>query len=235
MAGSSRRFKKFGYLKPKWTIEIGGIPMLYYSLKTIKPLMFQSEKIVLILLKSDASHVKTILNRIDISDIEIVLIDNPTDGQAITALEGLRRLTFNPSERLIIWCSDAYVNDAEPMKGLSVQNRLYVSQLPGDHWSFVEIAENHVIRTSEKERISTFASIGLYEFKSIQEFIQLKFTKYGVQKEVYIAPLYNQLISNQSEIYFREINKENYFSFGTPGELIESANRLGLNFSFDNL
>jgi choline kinase len=52
MAGSSHRFKKSGFMKPKWTIKIGEFPMLYYSIQSVKPLMFPSEKIVLVLLKS---------------------------------------------------------------------------------------------------------------------------------------------------------------------------------------
>lgn len=227
MAGESKRFKEVGIHIPKWAIRLGDTSILSLSIKSMEKIILPDEEIFLILLKSHKIFLKEALLEDHNMKLDFVFLDKSTTGQAVTLAQGLDKIEFNPAERLIVWCADSYIQPASIATQLKPQNRIYVSKMPGEHWSFAKIENGLVVQTSEKTPISQFASLGLYEFESIQTFLALRLTKQFNQTEVYIAPLYNQLIKTGEEIRYFEIDTQDYFSFGTPSELSESANRLG--------
>ena len=227
MAGESKRFMDVGIMKPKWSIKIGDRSVLSMSIESLKFFRFPNEKIILILRSSQTRFLKESLQENEFNNVVIVYLDNKTAGQAETLLVGLKKIELDLNERLIVWCADAYITPDALNLNLENRNAIAVSKLPGKHWSFIKIKNDLVIKTAEKRRISALASVGLYEFDSVETFLKLKLIRQENQTEIYIAPLYNQLIENQKIVKYFEISPQNYYSFGTPTELDQSANRLG--------
>ena len=75
----------------------------------------------------------------------------------------------------------------------------------------------------EKERISNNCSLGAYYFSSAKLFKELYYQFYKTNnlenKEKYIAPLYNIMISKGMSVTISIINKEKVHVLGTPKEL----------------
>jgi dTDP-glucose pyrophosphorylase len=199
--------------------------MLIWALDTAVSLANQNERIALIVKTGDYSLLQRILASFRYDYIEVVTLDHLTKGQAITVLEGMEKLKIDKNERLLIWCSDSFIENASTISFDSHSNHLILAKMEGTQWSFAKTVGDAVLETAEKVRISEQASVGLYNFETVNEFLNLDFSvKAG--NEHYVAPLYNQLIEKGRQVHFTEIDKEKFFSFGTPSELIQSAVRL---------
>jgi dTDP-glucose pyrophosphorylase len=228
MVGDSARFKKEGFHMPKWTIRIGGKTMLQYAVESILPMRIPGEKFILISLLKDKPFVLKLLHEMPIFDFELVFLDSPTSGQAATVREGLLKSKTVSGERLVIWCCDSYILPDTLSNHKEYGNHLFLAKLNGFQWSFARTDGDLVIETSEKVRISDLASIGLYVFSDAKDYLNLKFIAQRNLPEVYIAPLFNQLIQNKSSVKFTEISSLKYLTFGTPKEMLISAAELGL-------
>lgn len=228
IAGTSMRFKKIGVLQPKWSIRIGEQSVLEWATRSILDSLLQDEILLYIVRESDLDTLTKIIHEIGDHRIQFVQIEHSTSGQAETVFEGLKLAKYGAGERLVVWCGDsAYKKGAFNFLELS-GNWLAVSKLIGDHWSFIEAREEHVVRTSEKIRISEYASIGLYGFSSIEEFIKTDpARKDSIYGESFIAPLYNRLIHEKKEVKSRELESSNYFPMGTPEEIKQTCLKLG--------
>jgi dTDP-glucose pyrophosphorylase len=225
MVGNSKRFADAGIAKPKWSLNVGEKPMLLWALSTAISFVEQNERIVLVVKAVDGSILQKTLESSEFKDIEVVTLDHPTNGQAITVYEGIQKLEKDTNERLLIWCSDCYIEDSSSISFNSQSNHLILAKMDGTQWSFARTTGDIVLETAEKNPISNQASIGLYNFETINEFLNLDFSmKTGVEQ--YVAPLYNQLIRMGKEVFFTEISEKKFFSFGTPNEMIHSAARL---------
>jgi hypothetical protein len=92
----------------------------------------------------------------------------------------------------------------------------------GNHWSFVKIDNfDWATNVSEKNRISEFASIGLYWFKVSSDFIKAYKDSIliNLNTERFIAPLYNSLIQDDKKISITDIPCNHIYPLGTPSEL----------------
>jgi dTDP-glucose pyrophosphorylase len=228
LAGSSTRFKAAGIHSPKWSLEVDGMTVLNKSINSIVNSLNEFETLLIVI---DSSHEHILSPLIEeYKDLNFIVykLNSPTLGQADTVRQGLVNYQYNPAERLVIWCGDsAFKGDTLIFKE-EEGNWVGVSKLKGDHWSFVELKNGLVCRVAEKKRISELASIGLYGFNSVFEFLRLDFS--GVLKEnteIYVAPLYNQLILTGEEVRIVEIEKSDYYPFGTPEEFLETCHRFG--------
>lgn len=228
MAGQSLRFKEIGFSKPKWTIHIGNQTMFELALESIMPLRQINEEIILIVLQKDKFEILKIVSRIQLKNIQIITLNTPTSGQAETVLLGLKQIRIKKNERLVIWCSDSVIKNLSPEYKTIASNHLLLAKMPGDQWSFAKVSGKKVIETAEKKRISEFASIGLYFFQSVSEYLCLNINDSFEFNESYIAPLYNQLIKKNTSVTFTEISQNTFFSLGTPKELFINAQNLNM-------
>lgn len=228
LAGQSKRFKELGIQKPKWSLRLGSTYVLQYALDSVLPLSGNQETLLLIVLESDKNLLNHLLGSIGHKNLAVQEIEEPTNGQAETVMIGLKKFGFNPEERLVIWCGDSYIKHLDSNLTAQKENHLVLSELTGDHWSFAETLGNTVIATYEKSRVGPYASVGLYYFDTIYNFLSLTLEKTGNQKEFYIAPLYNQLIEKNMEVTFTLIPENDFLSFGTPKELLISSKKLGV-------
>lgn len=202
--------------------------VLNKSINSIVNSLNEFETLLLIIDSSHEHILSPIIEEYKNLNLNVYKINSPTLGQADTVRRGLVNYKYNPAERLVIWCGDSAFKSGSLSFEEEAGNWMGVSKLNGDHWSFVEQKNGLVCQVAEKKRISELASIGLYGFNSVTEFLRLDFS--GVLKEnteIYVAPLYNQLILAGEEIRIVEIEKGDYYPFGTPEEFLETCLRLG--------
>lgn len=230
IAGVSRRFKIAGVSQPKWSLRIGNQSVLEMATRSILNSLQNKEILLYIVRDSEIKFLSKIVEEIKDQRIQVVQISSPTSGQAETIFEGLYSCKYVEQERLIIWCGDsAYRAESFDFSSIS-GNWIAVSKLKGEHWSFVEVNAGSVIRTTEKIKISDFASIGLYGFSSIREFMSLDPTRKDVAySEAFVAPLFNRLIAHHTVVKAKEISGDDYYPMGTPEEIKETCLRLGLD------
>lgn len=227
MAGLSSRFTKAGYDKPKYMLEAFGKPLFDYAVESFQA-YFDSEPFLFICrdIQSTPEFVKSRCENLGIKEFEIVVLDQPTDGQAETVALGLMA-SKRPTDPIVVFNIDTFRRNLKfPDFIHECDGFLEVFEGEGDNWSYAKPAGDgslRVIETAEKNPISNLCSTGLYYFKSGQTFIELferaKNNKSGlVNNEYYIAPLYNLLIADGADIRYDLVSLEDITFCGVPDE-----------------
>lgn len=228
MAGLSSRFFKAGYDKPKYQLMLGKETVFSWSVRSFEK-YFQTDKFVFIYrdVYNTNQFILSELEKLGILDYELVCLPEETLGQADTVYQGISHISSD--EEIYIFNIDSKIlNFNKPSWVAECDGYLEVFKGDGNHWSFaLPESENSlkVIKTTEKERISDLCSDGLYYFKKKSTFEKLflnaKANNQTAKNEYYIAPLYNELISQKAVIYYDLIKKDNILFCGTPDEYQE--------------
>ena len=226
MAGKSSRFYKAGYTLPKFMLPFKGKTIFEEAVSSFKK-YFETDFFLFITREDDGSKgfVSMKCNELNIKNFEIYSINHDTKGQADTISIGLNNMiSKQKNEPIYIFNIDSIrINFTKPtskfLKNVSGYLEVFIGD--GEHWSFVEpLPNNFVKRTTEKIKISDFCSNGLYYFKSIALFKET-FESYRIRnnyKELYVAPMYNQLIENNLSVKYVLLNKNDTIFSGTPME-----------------
>lgn len=225
MAGLSSRFFKAGYKKPKYQLDLNGESVFSWSVRSFER-YFKTDKFVFIY--RDVYDTRLFLEQeiktLGINNYELVCLPEETLGQADTVFQGITNIKTD--EEIYIFNIDSRIIDFTKPEWISeCDGYLEVFKGEGDHWSFA-LAEStqskRVIRTTEKERISDLCSDGLYYFKqkSVFEklFLDAKLNQKTSKNEYYIAPLYNDLITQQAVVFYDLIPNNKILFCGTPDE-----------------
>ncbi len=229
MAGMSSRFAKAGYDKPKYMLDVGGNSVFYHSVYGFNH-YFESGNILFIC--RDVQDTEKFIHeeciKMGLRKYQIITLDFPTEGQAETVYLGLNQASIPDEESLLVFNIDTFRPNFRLPKELdfeAIDGYLEVFEADGDHWSFVLPASddsNRVKKTTEKERISSLCSSGLYYFKSISDFRMIfetiKSRNERNKNEFYIAPMYNYLIKNDQDIRYSKIGLNEIVFCGTPDE-----------------
>lgn len=240
MAGMSSRFFKAGYNKPKFMLEAHGKTLFEHSVESFKK-YFEKEKFLFIIKNTDG--IEKFVNdksiEMGISNFYIISLENDTRGQAETVALGVGELidkfdTIN-NESMTIFNIDTFrLGFTYPKIVHECDGYLEVFKGSGDNWSFAKpISDNstRVSKTAEKKAISSLCSTGLYYFSSIDLYMEA----YGSYKsrpktswekgELYIAPIYNELISRNKKIHYHEIEESKVVFCGIPKEYLDFCNK----------
>lgn len=226
MGGLGSRFQKAGYTIPKYQIEAKGKTLFEWSLESLLDYNAHAEKYVFAVKKEDCARdfIKDNCRKYGIEHIELLELDELTDGQATTALMALE--LCDKSLPVLIYNIDTYV---EPYcmlyKDLCGDGHMPCFHAEGNHWSFAKLDDNgNVIEVKEKERISDNCTLGAYYFASgklyetIYKEFYLQNNAFGLN-EKYIAPLYNFMIQKGMKITMSIVDAEKVHVLGTPEEL----------------
>lgn len=221
MAGRGSRFSNEGYNTPKPLINVGGKPMIYWSLKSLEGVRY--EKIVFVALREhqDRYGLCEILTNCIGDSFELVLIDEVTEGQLCTVL--MARNYFEGYKDLLVIASDSYIRSSigkeivekeKDLKGI-----ISVSNLPGEMWSFAKIDCNgDVVEVAEKQRISNNASTGIYYFSDINEFVRIAdeiiANEEKIRGEYFVIPVYQKMIKQNEKVKISLA--EEMWDMGTP-------------------
>lgn len=225
MAGLGSRFKDIGINIPKYKIIANKKTLFEWSMLSLSD--FFKEEFIFIIRKeiSDIGFLDAVCKKLGISNFKIKVIEEITDGQATTAY--LADEFIHEEEECIIYNIDTYVKPNEILR--SQINKEYDGFIPvieaeGERWSFVKVDEaGKVIDVAEKVPISNLATIGLYYFKSWKVYKQIydRNKQYILKdsKEVYIAPMYKQMINNNMNIGIVKLDEDSVKILGTPEEI----------------
>lgn len=223
MAGLSSRFSKAGYQVPKYALELDGITLFEWAVRSFEH-YFDCEHFLFVVRPDSFSRsfVENAVQKLGIRSYEIFCLDRDTQGQAETAYLALQ--SHGDDFPITVFNIDTIRYDYRKPEFLpECDGYLEVFRGEGEHWSFVEPGlDASVTRTTEKDRISDLCSDGLYYFKSQQQFCsifeQAIAANEQVKGEFYIAPLYNRLIEAGGVVKYDVIGPEQIDFCGTPDE-----------------
>lgn len=237
MAGLSSRFTKAGYQKPKYMLNVDEKSVFFHAVNSFKK-YFNNCKILFIYreIQNTKEFIKNECLKMNINSFESIELDYETEGQAHTVALGLEKANIADGESILIFNIDTFRPNFELPKEINFENvdgYLEVFEAEGEHWSFVlpeNENSNKVIKTAEKERISSLCSSGLYYFTKTVDFINtfksMKEQNIRTKNEFYIAPMYNVLIKKQKDIRFNQINLKDITFCGTPTEYLDCKKRM---------
>ena len=232
MAGLGTRFRKAGYTLPKYEIPVRGKTLFAWSMESLAGYAMPENDYYFIVRREDAARY-FILDEWercggDRSRANVIEIDEPTDGQATTAM--LAAPFWNKDDALLIYNIDTYV-EAGQMKTEDICGDGFIPcfNAPGDHWSFVAVnpgGDATLVR--EKERISDNCTLGAYYFSSCSLYERMYGEYYAdasnMEKgEKYVAPLYNYMISKGMKVRICLVDSASVHVLGTPEELEQFA------------
>ncbi|MGR6871619.1 capsular biosynthesis protein [Pseudomonas sp. HK3] len=226
MAGQSSRFLKAGYSKPKYQLEINHKPLFDYCISSFE-YYFHTECFIFIVRSCDEKNfVETRCKVLGVQKYRVEVLSALTRGQAETVYLGIKG-SKKLDDNLIIFNIDTIRHGYRiPEMDDDVMGYLEVFEGEGEGWSFVEpiLGTNKVARTTEKVRISTLCSTGLYFFKRVDLFNEFfeKFSEIETSSlqggEYYVAPMYNLLIEASMNITFHQIGLDDVIFSGIPSE-----------------
>ena len=223
MLGKSSRFFSAGYKEPKYKLPLNGGSVFSHSVSSFK--RYFNCKPFLFLVRSDFNAAKFVSENaieLGIRDFRIIEFSENTEGQADTVLQGTR--DYGDDEPLIIFNIDTIRHDfIAPSDQEFADGFLEVFQGHGNNWSFVERDKGgRVIRTAEKSRISIHCSNGMYGFRRLRDYREaFRRSSDSIlieNGEVYVAPLYNDLIRRGLDIRCIELPCSAISLCGTPDE-----------------
>ena len=232
MAGLSSRFTKAGYTLPKY--------MLYAKDKSLFALAvssfsryFDSCRFVFVArdVWSTGNFVQEECKLLGIKDFCIVLLQEPTSGQAETVLKGIESANIPDDESILIFNIDTFrPNYVIPEIAETCDGYLDCFVGSGANWSYAKTEDgtpnSKVVMTAEKKEISNYCSTGMYFFRRSGDFIKAYndyngSTSEAAMKERYVAPLYNNLIQTGLDVRVDVVDRDGVIFCGVPEEYLE--------------
>ncbi|QYY80334.1 glycosyltransferase family 2 protein [Pseudomonas sp. B21-041] len=228
MAGRGSRFYEAGYTVPKYEIPAHGKSLFDWSMLSLRNFLTTDCRVIFVCLEENnsADYVRRQSEAMGLRDVHVIEIGQVTDGQATSAY--LAREFWRPEDPLLIYNIDTYVNPRALLPESireGADGWVPCFQVPGDHWSFVKLGDDQwATDLAEKQRISDFASIGLYWFSRAEDYEKAYDRFFAdsqnlVRGERYIAPLYRQLIAEGRKISITDLAVNDVHVLGTPAEL----------------
>ncbi len=230
MAGEGSRFAKEGYTFPKPLIDVEGKPMIQ---RIVENLDFDAEYIFLVRKEHLKKYegLRSTLDRITNGKFKIIEVDGLTEGAACTAL--LAKELINNDDDLLIANSDQIIEySAENFKSLkyfsNVDGIVFCFNAVHPKWSFVKTnTRGVVVEVAEKNPISNIATCGIYWYRKGSDFVSAAENMINknirVNNEFYIAPVYNEFISNNKTLIPFYVDQMH--GIGTPEDLNTYINR----------
>lgn len=237
MAGLSSRFTKAGYTLPKYMLYVKNKSLFRLAVESFEK-YFETARFVFIArdVFDTERFIKEECELLGIKDFSVVMLDQPTRGQAETVIKGVEGAGIKDDESILIFNIDTFrPGFIFPENIKDWDGYLEVFEGSGANWSYAKTeSENstRVVETAEKREISTHCSTGIYYFKKAKEFVDaynenlVKPIK-GVP-ELYVAPLYNFLIRDGKNIHINIIPRDAVIFCGVPQEYEE---QLMISFS----
>jgi dTDP-glucose pyrophosphorylase/predicted HAD superfamily phosphohydrolase YqeG len=222
MAGAGNRFMTAGYTFPKPLIEVHGKPMIQVVVENINI----KGKYTYIVRKEhhEKYNLQYLLNMIT-PNCNIVCVDHLTEGAACTTL--LAKDLINTGDPLLIANSDQFIEWDSSSFMYSMTSGICdggILTFDNTHpkWSYVKTNnDGYVIELAEKKVISNMATVGIYYWKRGSDYVsyaeQMINKNIRVNNEFYVAPVYNESISDNKKI--KIFNIEKMWGIGTPEDL----------------
>lgn len=226
MAGLGSRFRTAGYVVPKYRISAHGRTLMDWSLLSMQA--FFGERFIFACLEGEETDwIVQSATSLGIADARIATRPGLSRGQAETAMDALHLAA--PSSPLWIYNIDTHVT-AGAMRPADLRDAdgcLHVFHSTQPSMSFVRYGSGDaVVEIAEKKPISTWATVGLYGFRSAERFATLYHEAYElgrvpvVKGERYVAPMYELQLAGGEQILAPRLRAEDVHVLGTPAELL---------------
>lgn len=230
MAGHGGRFSKAGYEDPKPLISVNGKPMIEVVIDNLRP--SSDHRFIFI---CQAEHVKNYPLRALLEEktpgCKIVEVSKVTEGAACTVL--LAKELINNQDQLMIANCDQFI-DVDINKYLtvlddpSVDGLIMTMKAYDNKWSFIKLNEkNEITLVVEKEVVSDEATVGIYNYQRGSDFVEaaekMIAKNLRVNNEFYVAPAYNEMITDGKTIKHFNIGSlgKGMHGLGTPDDLTQ--------------
>lgn len=223
MAGRGSRFSAKGYKDPKPLLQIYGKPFFYWSTQSVRKFV-DLASLDFVVLEEHVSefHIDTEIRKY-FPEARIHVLPEVTEGAVITALRGCEDIddqfpvVFNDCDHL--FKSSEFNSFCRSGCSRDIHGILLTFSSNEPRYSFVvKDDKGNVVRTVEKEAISSEAICGCYYFSSRDVFEResQKYIKHCEYKEYFMSGVYNSMISDVMTV--RSIPTDFHVSFGTPDE-----------------
>lgn len=230
MAGRGSRFYDAGFTVPKYEILAHGRSLFDWAMLSLRNFLSNNSKVIFVCLAENRSgdYVRDRCKALGLECMHVLELEGVTDGQATTAY--LSRDLWIKDRPLLIYNIDTYVSPSvlkpEDIRPGS-DGWVPCFRGAGDHWSFVKVGDDGwAVDVAEKQRISEYASVGLYWFARADGYVRaydrfFSDKKNLVRGERYVAPLYRELLVEQGRVSIADLPVEDVHVLGTPAELKE--------------
>ena len=232
MVGLGSRFLKEGYKTAKPLINVSGLPMAIQALNDLPKTDIQ--KFVLRKDQKGINELKTEIKQIS-NLAEFKILDNVTDGQASTCVEGANDLNLNDPV-IIAACDNGMIYDHKKLKLLMDSDDIDViiwgiKGYPGairspEMYGWIDSDANDVVKNvSVKKPLSDVTKdpiiVGTFTFKKLGDFVncvnRMKDRKALINGEYYVDMAINDAIDLNLRCVLFEI--DSYICWGTPNDL----------------
>ncbi|MBY4949066.1 glycosyltransferase family 2 protein [Cupriavidus respiraculi] len=227
MAGLGKRFRDAGYDCPKYCIEVHGKTLFAWSMISLRDFIKEGAEFLFVCRNEDdaTAFIQRECAALGIRRHRIVGLDYLTDGQATSAMLAGAAIA-DASEDFLIYNIDTFV-DPRHLHRSDIRGAGWIPCFrgEGEGWSFARTdADGRVVELREKQRISPFATLGLYWFASFERYRKAYEEYYRDARrmergEKYVAPLYNDLIGSGEPVYIHEVPVQAVIPLGTPAEV----------------
>ncbi|NEK87257.1 NTP transferase domain-containing protein [Blastococcus saxobsidens] len=227
MGGLGTRFRKVGITTPKPLIEVDGGPMFQRALRSFAPWAGDKTVTVVVRADDDAEHGLTPQVLAAEPGARIVQLQQNTRGAVETCLEARDRL--DPDQPLVIMDCDIAFDSPGYFAALDkaveqgdLDGLLLSFRSTEPRYSFAEVGQDGlVVRTAEKQAISSDALMGVYSFTSARVFLEAADRLMAKQidaamPEYYVSLIFNELIASGRRV---GLVRGDFYCFGTPEEL----------------
>lgn len=221
-AGEGARFRSiFGEIQ-KPMIRIFGRTMLEWALESLP--IHADDRLIIVCQANHRVEEKigdVLSKKYPFTQIEWVNLGGITKGQLETALMAENRLDWD--QPIVIYNCDNYFESKTLltlMQDPSIEGIIPCFEADGTAWSFCDIDESdNVKEIREKERISCWATIGLYFFRDARKFVDRAKVALSQEstKEYYVAPLYTTYIDAGERVIIDRLSLAK--PMGTPEQI----------------
>lgn len=227
-AGKSSRFPN---MRPKWLLtHPTGDSMIK---KVLDASRYQEyDKVVICILREHCEKygADTIIQQIFGSDVQLVILENPTSSAAETVYEAMKRAEL--SGQVVIKDSDCIVRTSSPSEknsivGMQVDNKSDIDKIQTKSF-IVKNDDGIIIDIVEKEVVSNIICLGVYsvlaeDFMSAFEDVSKSFV-YKEHNEIYVSHIISYLILQQKKI-FNYIECEEFVDWGTKQDWMKERSK----------
>ena len=222
MAGLGSRFPKDRYPLPKPLIDVNGEPMIAAA---VRSLGLSGNYIFVVRQDQHTALIRQTIESM-LSESEIIVIDEVTEGPACTALmsskhiDNQQELVITNCDQIMRWDPQLFLHIARLYDGCVVT---YHSDTPKNSYARLD-PTGKVTEIREKKVISNISLNGIHYWKRGEHFVRsahemIKSQDRASNGEFYIAPTYNYMIEQGLTVGIHHIPNQQHNAVGVPEDL----------------